>query len=79
MEVSGPTVHKDFTVLGDAVNVAARLEQTTDPGTIAVSAAVFEATKSSFSFTSLGPLYLRNRAQPVLTYRVENKPENRLK
>ena len=71
----GSDLRKDFTVMGDAVNVAARLEQSAEPGTVSVSAAIQEATSDRFSFAPLGPLQLRNRAQPVRAYRVEGFAE----
>jgi adenylate cyclase len=68
----GTATRKDFTVLGDVVNVASRLEQAAEPGTVSVSESVYQATGDHFSFTPLGPLVLKNRAEPMPTYRVDS-------
>ena len=51
-------------VTGDAVNVAARLEQTADPGTIVVAERTARAARG-FHFRELGPRDLRGKQQPV--------------
>jgi adenylate cyclase len=59
-------------ILGDGVNVAARLEGLADPGGICVSAAVFEQIKGKVEFNceDLGEQRLKNIAEPVRAYRV---------
>jgi class 3 adenylate cyclase/tetratricopeptide (TPR) repeat protein len=51
-------------VTGDAVNVAARLEQTADPGGIVVSERTARAARG-FRFHELGARNLRGKEQPV--------------
>lgn len=63
------------TVMGDAVNVAKRLEETCAPGRVLVSSAVEEATRDRFTFLSRGPLALKGRAETVEAYEVEGERE----
>jgi adenylate cyclase len=57
---------------GDAVNIAARLEQLSEVGDICITAAVHDQAgrNSDVWFASLGPLQLKNIRQPVTVYRV---------
>ena len=59
-------------LLGDGVNVAARLEQMAEPGTILVSGTVWEQIEGKLSFpcTFMGERTAKNIARPVRTYRV---------
>jgi TolB-like protein len=60
---------------GDAVNVAARLQQIADPGGISVSRQVAEHArqKSAFAFEACGERQLKNIAAPVAVFRA--RPE----
>jgi adenylate cyclase len=65
-------------LLGDGVNIAARLEQMADPGGILVSGAVWEQIdgKLSFPCSYIGNQAVKNIARPVRTYRVAwDQPE----
>jgi class 3 adenylate cyclase/tetratricopeptide (TPR) repeat protein len=50
---------------GDAVNIAARLEQAAAPGRIVVGPAVFEATSTRIAYRPLPPFALKGKALPV--------------
>ena len=56
---------RDFLITGDAVNVAARLQQMAAPGTILVGSRTWRATQGSVQYRELPPATLRNRARPV--------------
>lgn len=60
----------DYTVIGDTVNVAARLQSSADRGQILVSDRTYEKAKESFHFNNIGPLNLKNREKPVISYEV---------
>jgi adenylate cyclase len=60
----------EFTVLGDTVNVAARLETMADPGTILVGPGTFERASHAFAFRTLGPRPVRGRSQNVDVWQV---------
>jgi class 3 adenylate cyclase len=59
-------------LLGDGVNVAARLEGVADPGGICISGDVYNQIrhKLSVSIEDMGPLVVRNIADPVPTFRI---------
>jgi class 3 adenylate cyclase len=62
----------DGTVYGGGVNVAARLEGLTEPGTIAVSARVYDDVEDrlDIGFVDIGEHEVKNIAKPVRAYRV---------
>jgi adenylate cyclase len=55
----------EYTVLGDAVNVAARLESIAEPGTICVGPTTYERTREHFEYLPLGSRTVKGRAAPV--------------
>jgi adenylate cyclase len=59
-------------LLGDGVNVAARLEGLAEPGGIVVSGTVFDHLfgQSALAFASLGEQQLKNIARPIRAYRL---------
>jgi adenylate cyclase len=66
-----PGAHSlDYTVTGDAVNVAARLQQTADPGEIVVGATTRHLAAVAFDFSPLPPLELHGKAAPVEAWRL---------
>ena len=60
-------------ILGDGVNIAARLESICDPGGIMVSASAFDNVhgKVDANFVDLGDKVLKNIARPVRVHAVE--------
>lgn len=57
-------------VMGDAVNVAARLQQVADPGDITVSESVWRRVRDRYETSAMGPLEVKGREQPVDAYRI---------
>jgi class 3 adenylate cyclase/tetratricopeptide (TPR) repeat protein len=55
-----------FVVSGDAVNVAARLEQAADAGTILVGERTWLAARNAFDFGEPVPLTLKGKREPVV-------------
>jgi tetratricopeptide (TPR) repeat protein len=63
---------------GDAVNVAARLEQVTEPGTILVGERTYLATSGGFEFEPPTQVELKGKPEPLPAYRlVRALPEAR--
>jgi class 3 adenylate cyclase len=69
----------DFLVTGDAVNVAARLEQSAQPGEILVSARTATAAESSFIFGPPRQISVKGKSQPLAVYPLAaQRPARRL-
>jgi adenylate cyclase len=59
-------------ILGDGVNVAARLETFAEPGTVCISGSAFAHVKNRLDlrFEDLGEQQFKNIAEPVRTFRI---------
>ncbi|MDP9331317.1 MAG: AAA family ATPase, partial [Actinomycetota bacterium] len=55
---------------GDAVNVAARLEQAATPGEILIGAGTFALVRDAVSVEAVEPLALKGKREPVRAYRL---------
>jgi len=62
-------------ILGDGVNIAARLEQIAEPDSIYISGAVYDQVRNKLdlAFIDLGEKSVKNIEQPVRTYRVSDQ------
>ncbi|MDX1614012.1 MAG: adenylate/guanylate cyclase domain-containing protein [Candidatus Promineifilaceae bacterium] len=66
----GSDLHVSYTAMGDAVNLAARMEQTASPDTIQISAATYRLVAPLFETEALGEIQVKGRVEPVEAYRV---------
>jgi adenylate cyclase len=71
--------HSAYTVLGDTVNVAARLEDQSQDGQILVSDATRQRTEHVFAFRELPPVQVKGKAEPIkvwelLGWRARRRP-----
>src|SRR5258708_11966850 len=62
---------QDFLITGDAVNVAARLQQIAVPDTILVGERTYLATREVFDFRAMAPLLLKGKPEPIRAYVVQ--------
>src|SRR6195952_4437926 len=60
----------DYTVIGDVVNLAQRLQSTAKAGQILVTEATYHLAKESFKCEIIGEVTLKNKAKPVTVYEV---------
>ncbi len=60
----------DYTVIGDVVNTAQRLQSTATPGQIIINEASYEKVKESFNCRKVGEAILKNKTNPVVIYEV---------
>jgi TolB-like protein/class 3 adenylate cyclase len=72
----GDIIVEDGDILGDGVNIAARLEALAEPGEICVSRTVHDhaRAKVAFGFEPMGEHRVKNIAEPVTVYRVIPEP-----
>lgn len=66
----GSDLKVEYTALGDAVNVAARMEQTAEPGTVRVTGETWDLVSDHFEGEELGPIEVKGKAEPVPAVRV---------
>jgi class 3 adenylate cyclase len=60
----------DYTVIGDVVNVAQRLQTAAGEGQIVISETSYEKVKESFNCRKVGEVSLKNKANPMMIYEV---------
>ena len=61
----------DYTVIGDTVNVAQRLQSIAPDGKIIISEDAYEKVRESFMFTKVGEVVLKNKTKPIVAYEVQ--------
>lgn len=62
----------DYTVIGDVVNTAQRLQSIAGKGQVVINEACYEKIKHSFQCVSIGKQTLKNKAAAMMLYEVLN-------
>ncbi len=60
----------DYTVIGDVVNTAQRLESAAKPGQIIINKNSYEKVKEAFKCIKVGEASLKNKSNPLIIYEV---------
>ncbi len=68
--VAGDPTAGQRLVTGDAVNVAARLEQAAEPGQVLLGDSTFRLVKDAVEVEAVEPLALKGKAEPVPAFRL---------
>jgi len=62
----------DYTVIGDAVNVAQRLQSVASSNQIVITEEAYDKVKESFNCKKIGPASLKNKSVEAIIYEVVN-------
>ncbi|HKU84736.1 MAG TPA: adenylate/guanylate cyclase domain-containing protein, partial [Casimicrobiaceae bacterium] len=73
----GPRHRRTYTVMGDAVNLTARLMAKAERGTIYATADVLERSKTLFQTTEIAPFTVKGKAEPVQAWSVAQAQSSR--
>ena len=66
----------NYTVIGDAVNLACRLEQNAKAGEIIITQATYEEVKDAVDVEPMEPIKVKGKSEPIPIYRVlRRKPD----
>ncbi len=74
-EVGEPNGRREFNLLGDTVNVSARLMDRAETNQILMSQSVYEKIKGAFASESLGAVSLKGKGAPTPLFALTGKRE----
>jgi class 3 adenylate cyclase len=67
----GAAEFRSFNVVGDAVNIASRLETSAEAGTVLIGESTYRAIAEKVVVTPLGPMELKGKEDPVVAFRLD--------
>jgi len=73
----GGDLRMDYTAVGDTTNVAARLQQASEPGRVTISEATKRLVAGYFDTSALGRLHVKGKAEPIEAWEVVGAHEAR--
>src|SRR4030095_5639008 len=66
----GSDLRMDYTAVGDTTNVAARLQQASEPGRVTISEATHRLIHGYFETRALGEVQLKGKSDPLTAWEV---------
>ena len=60
----------DYTVIGDVVNTAQRVQSAAEPGQVVISEESYQKVKEFFHCEKVGEVTLKNKSEAILIYKV---------
>ncbi len=66
----GSDLHMEYLAVGDAVNLAARLQSAAQPGKVLISESTARHVKATFDLQDMGEISLKGKAEPVIAFEV---------
>ena len=66
----GDAIRTEYTAMGDAANIAARLQSAAQPGTVLISADTYRLVHTQFETVPRGPIEAKGKSEPVDTFEV---------
>lgn len=66
----GSDLRYEYTALGDAVNVAARMQSAAEPGTVLITSNTQRLAPEAFDLEDLGDIEVKGKTEPVHAFRV---------
>jgi class 3 adenylate cyclase/tetratricopeptide (TPR) repeat protein len=67
----------ELTAVGDTVNLAARMQQSADPGSIYITESTYRAVVEHFDCQPLGPIEVKGKRAPIFAWQVMREKPSR--